>query len=202
MLRVTHISHPHYNHFTLADYFRRILAARRLLRYPITPAVIIPFEEANLAVLRRSPSPEPIPIPPRHTEHPVRPESVEPLRSTSPTSYFTAAEYQSQRSPSVASTSVTGTEGALLETETVEVAQVGRDDIEFEEHLVSIIPGWAALQQEIIQGIVDSIHANPCSLTTSSHSSQNKTRSLEQPSKLGEDCTSFAGGSKREKFRD
>ena len=50
---------------------------------------------------------------------------------------------------------------ALSEAETVEVAQVGRDDTEFEEHPVTIIPGWAALQQEIIQGIVDSIHANP-----------------------------------------
>ena len=110
---------------------------------------------------RQPPSPEPIPIPPRHAEHTVGPESVEPLRSTSPSSYFTAAEYQSQWSSLVASTSNTGTEGALSEAETVEVAQVRRDDIEIEEHPVTVIPGWAALQQEIIQGIIDSIHINP-----------------------------------------
>ena len=83
------------------------------------------------------------------------------LRPSSPTSYFTAAEYQSQRSSSVASTSVAGTESALLEAETVEVVQVGRDDIEIEEYPVNVIPGWAHLQQEIIDSIVESIHANP-----------------------------------------
>ena len=86
---------------------------------------------------------------------------MEPLRPASPSSYFTAAEYQSQQSPSVASTSVAGTEGALSETETVEVAQVGRDDIEVEDYPVNVIPGWANLQQEIINSIVESIHANP-----------------------------------------
>ena len=86
---------------------------------------------------------------------------MEPLRSTSPASYFTAAEYQSQWSPSVASTSIAGTEGALSETETVEVAQVRRDDVEIEDYPVNVIPGWAHLQQEIINSIVESIHANP-----------------------------------------
>ena len=86
---------------------------------------------------------------------------MEPLRSTSPSSYFTAAEYQSQQSSSVASTSVAGTEGALSETETVEVVQVGRDDIKVEHHPVDIIPGWAQLQLEIINSIVENIHANP-----------------------------------------
>ena len=112
---------------------------------------------------RPTPSPEPIPIniPPRHAEPTVRSESVESLRPSSPTSYFTAAEYQSQRSSSVASTSVAGTEGALLEAETIEVAQVERDDIEIEDYPVNVIPGWAHLQQEIINSIVESIHANP-----------------------------------------
>ena len=109
---------------------------------------------------RTTPSPEPLPVPPRH-ESLTRSESVEPLRPASPSSYFTAAEYQSQRSSSVASTSVAGTEGALSETETVEVVQVRRDDIEIKEGLVGQIPGWAHLQQTIIQSIVDGIHANP-----------------------------------------
>ena len=86
---------------------------------------------------------------------------MELLRPASPSSYFTAAEYQSQRSPSVASTSVAGTEGALSEAETVEVAQVGRDDIEIKDYAVGAIPGWAHLQQEIIHSIVEGIHANP-----------------------------------------
>ena len=161
MLCVTRTLHPHYNHFTLAEYFCHILATRHLLRYPITPAIVIPFEEEHLIVNRRTPSPEPIPIPPCHTEPTIRPESVEPLRFTSPSSYFTAAEYQSQRSSLVASTSIAGTEGALSEAEMVEVAQVGRDDIEIEEHPVNVILGWAHLQQEIINSIVESIHTNP-----------------------------------------
>ena len=86
---------------------------------------------------------------------------MESLRPSSPASYFTAAEYQSQRSSSVASTSIAGTEGALSETETVEVAQVGRDDIEVKDYPVGVIPGWVHLQQEIINSIVESIHANP-----------------------------------------
>ena len=61
----------------------------------------------------------------------------------------------------VASTSVIGSEGALSEAEMAEVMQVYRDDIEVKEHPVTIILGWAVLQQEIIQGIVDSIHTNP-----------------------------------------
>ena len=142
-------------------YFRRILALRRRTRQPITPAVIVPYEEDNLVFRRSSPSPELIPIPPRNAEHTVRSESEEPLRPSPPTSYFTAAEYQSQWSSSVASTSVAGTEGALSEAETVEVAQVGRDDIEIENYPVNVIPGWAHLQQEIINSIVESIHANP-----------------------------------------
>ena len=105
---------------------------------------------------RHTPSPEPIPIPPRYVE-PT--ESEEALRSSSPTSYFTAAEYQSQQASSIASTSVAGTEGALSEAETVEVAQVGRDDIEIEDYTVNVIPGWAHLQQEIINSIVESIHS-------------------------------------------
>ena len=109
---------------------------------------------------RTTPSPEPLPIPPRH-ESPTRSESVEPLRPASPSSYFTAAEYQSQRSSSVASTSIAGTEGALSETETVKVAQVRRDDIEIEDYNLGAIPGWAHLQQEIINSIVERIHANP-----------------------------------------
>ena len=86
---------------------------------------------------------------------------MEPLWPASPSSYFTAAEYQSQRASSVASTSIAGTEGALSETETVEVAQVRHDDIEVEDYPVNVIPGWAQLQQEIISSIVESIHANP-----------------------------------------
>ena len=120
--------------------------------------VIIPYEEENLVFHRHTPSPEPIPIPP-HYAKPT--ESEEALRSSSPTSYFTAAEYQSQRASLVASTSVAGTEGALSEAEMVEVAQVGRDDIEVEEYPVNVIPGWAHLQQEIINSIVKSIHTNP-----------------------------------------
>ena len=124
-------------------------------------ALVIPYEEETLVFRRTTPLPEPIPIPPRHAEYTVGPESVESLRPASPSSYFTAAEYQSQRASSVASTSVAGTEGALSETETVEVAQVGRDDIEVEDYPVTVIPGWAHLQQEIINSIVESIHANP-----------------------------------------
>ena len=112
-------------------------------------------------IRRQTPSPEPIPIPPRHAKPTIGPEPLEPLRSTSPSSYFTAAEYQSQRSSLVASSSVAGTEGALSEAETVEVTQVRRDDIEIEEYPVGVIPGWAHLQQEIINSIVESIHANP-----------------------------------------
>ena len=48
-----------------------------------------------------------------------------------------------------------------METETVEVAQVRRDDIEIEEGPVGQIPGWAHLQQEIINSIVEGIHTNP-----------------------------------------
>ena len=48
-----------------------------------------------------------------------------------------------------------------METETVEVAQVRRDDVEVEDYPVNVIPGWAHLQQEIINSIVKSIHANP-----------------------------------------
>ena len=86
---------------------------------------------------------------------------MESLQPSSPASYFTAAEYQSQQASSVASTSVAKTEGALSETETVEVVQVGRDDIEVEDYPVAVIPGWAHLQQEIINSIVESIHSNP-----------------------------------------
>ena len=110
---------------------------------------------------RTTPSPEPIPIPPRHTEPTVRSKPMESLRPASPSSYFTAAEYQSQQASSVASTSVAGTEGALSEPETVEVAQVRRDDVEIEDYPVTVILGWAHLQQEIINSIVESIHANP-----------------------------------------
>ena len=39
--------------------------------------------------------------------------------------------------------------------------QVGCDDIEPEDYPVTIIPGWVNLQQEIINSIVKSIHANP-----------------------------------------
>ena len=106
-------------------------------------------------------SPPPIPIPPRHAEPTVGPKSMEPLQSPSPSSYFTAAEYQSQRSSSVASTSVAGTEGTLSEAETVKVAQVGCNDVEVENYPVNVIPGWAHLQQEIINLIVENIHANP-----------------------------------------
>ena len=161
MLRVTRISHPHYNHFTLVAYFHRVLTLCRRTHQPITPAIIILYEEENLVFRRTTPSPEPIPIPPRHAEHTSRPKSMESLQPASPTSYFTAAEYQSQWLSLVASTSVAGTEGALSETETVEVAQVGWDDIEVEDYPVNVIPGWAHLQQEIINSIVESIHSNP-----------------------------------------
>ena len=43
----------------------------------------------------------------------------------------------------------------------VEVAQISRDNIEIKEHLVTVIPGWAVLHQQIIQEIVNGIHANP-----------------------------------------
>ena len=125
--------------------------------------MFIPFEEERLVIPQQPPSLEPIPIPPHHglLSDTVRSESLEPLRSASPSSYFTAAEYHSQQSSSVASTSLARSEGALSEAEMAEVMQVACDDIEVEEHPVTIIPGWTALQQEIIQGIVDSIHANP-----------------------------------------
>ena len=86
---------------------------------------------------------------------------MDSLLPASPSSYFTAAEYQSQWSSSVASSSLAGTEDALSEAETVEVAQVGRDDIEIEEGPVGQILGWAHLQQEIIHSIVEGIHTNP-----------------------------------------
>ena len=120
--------------------------------------VIIPYKEENL-VYRRSftPSPEPIPIPPRHASLTELEEGEIP-RSPSASSYFTAAEYQSSQTSSVASTSIAGSEGALSEAETLEVVQIGRDDIEIEENP---IPGWANLQQQIINSIIESIHVNP-----------------------------------------
>ena len=42
----------------------------------------------------------------------------------------------------------------------VKVAQVGHNDIEVENYPVDVIPGWAHLQQEIINSIVESIHTN------------------------------------------
>ena len=110
---------------------------------------------------RRSltPSPEPIPVPPRHAPSPELEEGEIP-RSSSPSSYFTAAEYQPLREPSVASTSLAGSEGALSETETVDVVQIRRDDDEINEEQIEVA-GWAHLQQRIINNIVESIHTNP-----------------------------------------
>ena len=125
------------------EYFRHILATRCLLHYPITPAVFIPFEEEHLVIRPQPPSPEPIPIPPHHgsPSEAIGSEPTSPLWSTSPSSYFTAAEHHSQQSSSVASTSIVGSEGALSEAEMAEVAQIHCNDIEIEEHLVTIIPG-------------------------------------------------------------
>ena len=110
---------------------------------------------------RRSltPSPEPIPIPPRHASPPELEEGEIP-RSSSPSSYFTAAEHQSSRESSVASTSLAGSEGALSEAETVDVVQIIRDDVEINEEQIEVA-GWANLQQRIINNIVESIHTNP-----------------------------------------
>ena len=124
----------------------------------------MPYEEVSLvfaAASRRSPapSPEPIPIPPRHASTPELEEGEIP-RSSSPSSYFTAAEYQPSQESSVASTSVAGSEGALSETETVDVVQVRRDDVEINEEQIEVA-GWAHLQQRIINNIVESIHTNP-----------------------------------------
>ena len=164
-MRVTRTLHLRYNHSApLANYFRRILELRRLTRQRITPAQILPYEEVSLVFAtasRRSltPSPEPIPIPPRHDTS-SEPEEGEILRSSSPSSYFTAAEYQPSRESSVASTSLAGSEGALSEAETVDVVQVRRDDIEINVEQIEVA-GWAHLQQRIINNIVESIHTNP-----------------------------------------
>ena len=161
--RVARTLHPRYNHFTpLANYFRRILELRCLTRQRITPAQILPYEEVNLVFAtssRRSPSPEPIPIPPRHAASPEL-EEGEILRSSSPSSYFTAAEHQSSQESSVASASLAGSEGALSEAETVDVVQVRRDNVEINEEQIEVA-GWAHLQQRIINNIVESIHTNP-----------------------------------------
>ena len=162
--RVARTLHPRHNHSTLANYFRRILELRRLTRQQITPAQILPYEEVNLVFAtasRRSltPSPEPIPIPPRHDTSSELEEGEIP-RSSSPSSYFTAAEYQSSRQSSVASTSLAGSEGALSEAETADVVQVRRDDVEINEEQIEVA-GWANLQQRIISNIVESIHTNP-----------------------------------------
>ena len=156
--------HPRHNHVTLADYLRRVLALRRLTRQRITPAQILPYEEVSLvfaSASRRSltPSPEPIPIPPRHAASPELEEGEIP-RSSSPSSYFTAAEYQPSRESSTASTSLVGSEGALSEAETVDVVQIRRDDVEINEEQIEVA-GWANLQQRIINNIVESIHTNP-----------------------------------------
>ena len=118
------------------------------------------------AASRRSltPSPEPIPIPPRHASTPELEEGEIP-RPASPSSYFTAAEYQSTRQSSVASTSIAGSEGALSEAETVDVVQVRRDDVEINEDQAEVA-GWAHLQQRIITNIVESIHTNPAFFDT------------------------------------
>ena len=164
-LRVARTLHPRYNHFVpLANYFRRILELRRLTRQRITPAQILPYEEVSLVFAtasRRSltPSPEPIPIPPRHAASSELEEGEIP-RSSSPSSYFTAAEHQSSRDSSVASTSLFGSEGALSEAETVDVVQIRRDDVEINKEQIEVA-GWAHLQQRIIDNIVESIHTNP-----------------------------------------
>ena len=134
------------------------------MRQRITPAQILPYEEVSLVFAtasRRSltPSPEPIPIPPRHAT-PSELEEGEIPRSASPSSYFTAAEYRPSREPSVASTSLAGSEGALSEAETVNVVQIRRDDDEINEEQIEVA-GWAHLQQRIIDNIVESIHTNP-----------------------------------------
>ena len=163
--RVARTLHPRYNHFTpLANFVRRVLELRRLTRQRITPAQIIPYEEVSLvfaAASRRSltPSPEPIPIPPRHASTPELEEGEIP-RTASPSSYFTAAEHHPSRESSVTSTSVVGSEGALSEAETVDVVQVRRDDIEINEEQIEVA-GWAHIQQRIIDNIVESIHTNP-----------------------------------------
>ena len=115
---------------------------------------------------RRSltPSPEPIPIPPRHAASPELEEGEIP-RSSSPSSYFTAAEYQPSRESSVASTSLAGSEGVLSEAETVDVVQVRRDDDEINEEQLEVA-GWAHIQQRIINNIVESIHVNPAFFDT------------------------------------
>ena len=53
-----------------------------------------------------------------------------------------------------------GSEGALSETETVDVVQIRRDDVEINEEQIEVA-GWAHLQQRIIDNIVESIHTNP-----------------------------------------
>ena len=143
---------------------RRILELRRLTRQRITPAQILPYEEVSLVFAtasRRSltPSPEPIPVPPRHAPSPELEEGEIP-RSASPSSYFTAAEHQPSRESSVASSSLAGSEEALSEAETVDVVQVRRDDVEINEEQIEVA-GWANLQQRIINNIVESIHTNP-----------------------------------------
>ena len=166
--RVARTSHPRYNHFIpLANYFRRILELRRLTRQRITPAQILPYEEVSLVFAtasrrsRRSltPSPEPIPIPPRHASSPELEEGEIP-RSPSPSSYFTAAERRPSRESSVASASLVDSEGALSEADTVDVVQIQRDDVEITEEQIEVA-GWAHLQQRIINNIVESIHTNP-----------------------------------------
>ena len=53
-----------------------------------------------------------------------------------------------------------GSEEALSETETVDVVQIRRDDVEINEEQIEVA-GWAHLQQRIINNIVESIHTNP-----------------------------------------
>ena len=106
-------------------------------------------------------SPSPLPICPRHAATPeaTGSGSQQSLRSSSPSSYFSAAEYQSQRSSTAPSSSDTQAESIVSETETLEVFQAHRDNEEpLEEDLVDLIQ---ELENAGTQRIVDNIYNNP-----------------------------------------
>ena len=86
-------------------------------------------------------------------------ESPQSLRSSSSSSYFSASEHHSQRTSSVASTSVQGSEATLSEAETLEVFQARRDD----EEPIEVNPANPIQELENLgaQRIIDNTYHNP-----------------------------------------
>ena len=129
------------------------------LKKPLPSPTLATFIRCLFA--RRSSSPLPLPTRPRHAEIPEATGSgpQQSLQSSSPSSYFTASEHQSQRSSPAPSSSNTRAESIVSETETLEVFQAHRDDEEpIEEDPIDPIQ---ALENAGAQRIIDNIYHNP-----------------------------------------